>query len=58
MKADDSGEVYTNSGTLCPADPRAKKSEHKNHNNWKYSNGVDFIEGEFDLSDNCHPKEH
>ena len=57
MKADDQ-EVYTNSGTLCPADPRAKKSEHKNHNNWKYSNGVDFIEGEFDLSDNCHPKEH
>ena len=51
-------EVYTNTGTICPADPRAKKSEYKNQSNWKYYNGTEFVEGEFSLIDNCHPKEH
>jgi len=51
-------EVFTGTGTICPADPRAKKSEYQNHSNWKYHNGTEWVEGEFTLIDNCHPKEH
>ena len=51
-------EVTTDTGTICPADPRAKWSGHQNQTNWKYYDGTDWVEGEFDLIDNCHPKEH
>ena len=51
-------KAYTGSGTICPADPRAKKSERYDQDNWKYFDGSHWLEGEFDLTDNCHPKEH
>lgn len=51
-------EAFTSTAPICPADPRAKKSEKNNQSNWKYYNGTDWVEGDFDLIDNCHPKEH
>jgi len=51
-------KIFTDKGTICPADPRAKKSESLNQDNWKYDNGTDWVEGEFSFIDNCHPKEH
>ena len=59
MEASGAG-VSTDTGTICPADPRAKKSENKKHGhaNWKYYNGTNWLEGEFSFIDNCHPKEH
>ena len=50
-------EIFTDTGTISPADPRAKKSEKNNQENWKYYNGTDWVEGEFTLID-CHFKEH
>ena len=51
-------EISTYSGPICPADPRAKKSEHKEQNNWRYYNGTEWTEGKFDFIDDCHPKGH
>ena len=58
MESSASVEVFTTSGTICPADPRGKKSERKKQTNWNYYNGTDWIDGDFDLMDNCHPVEH
>ena len=52
-------EISTYSGPICPADPRAKKSENQNQTNWRYYNDDNkWTEGKFDLIDDCHPKGH
>ena len=52
METSDRKELFA----ICPADPRAKKSEHKIQTNWNYWDGTDWSEGEFDFMDIVIPR--